>query len=48
MVHIVFAMLVRALQVDPASGELLHVLEHEIRSVSHPSYPVGRDLAVET
>eukprot|EP00904_Undaria_pinnatifida_P007652 jgi/Undpi1/4016/HiC_scaffold_16.g07384.m1 len=30
--------------VDPATGELLHVLEHEIRCVLHPSYPVGRDV----
>ncbi|CAM9209747.1 unnamed protein product [Choristocarpus tenellus] len=28
--------------VDPTSGELLHELEHEIRSTNHPSYPVGR------
>ncbi|CAM9301452.1 unnamed protein product [Ectocarpus fasciculatus] len=34
--------------VDPATGELLHVLEHEIRSISHPSYPVGRDLSAHT
>ncbi|CAM9372188.1 unnamed protein product [Pylaiella littoralis] len=34
--------------VDPATGELLHELEHEIRSVAHPSYPVGRDLSAET
>ncbi|CAM9591845.1 unnamed protein product [Ectocarpus sp. 4 AP-2014] len=34
--------------VDPATGELLHVLEHEIRSISHPSYPVARDLSAHT
>lgn len=35
-------------QVDPATGEVLHELEHEIRSISHPSYPVGRDLSALT
>ena len=34
-------------QVDPATGELLHVLEHEVRCVSHPSYPVGRDVSAK-
>lgn len=34
-------------QVDPATGELLHVLEHEVRCVSHPSYPVGRYVSVK-
>ena len=32
-------------QMDPETGERLHELEHEIRSVAHPSYPVGRDLS---
>ena len=35
-------------QIDPATGEILHELEHEIRSISHPSYPVGRDLSALT
>eukprot|EP00752_Nemacystus_decipiens_P014340 g12758.t1 len=34
--------------VDPATGELLHELEHEIRSISHPSYPAGKDLSALT
>ncbi|CAM9589596.1 unnamed protein product [Ascophyllum nodosum] len=33
--------------VDPSTGDLLHVLEHEIRSISHPAYPVGRNVSID-
>lgn len=32
-------------QVDPATGKHLHELEHEVRCVTHPAYPVGRDVS---